>query len=403
MNLFRRLSNDEYVAPPLSPVVAEASRRFRAELDRLPRRLGMTRREFLGSACASALALVLLDACTRESGGGRGGTYRSLPTEATTEPEAAATVLAGGEFVFDVQTHLLEGSGRFGLGFPQAACGDANCFSVEHWIDLVFARSDTSLAVISAIPATTPFEGPLSIEVMERARRLAEAAACSDRVLLHGQAVPTMQGALEAMEAIVASHRIAAWKLYTHTPVPYRLDDPVGEAAIRKAADLGVPIICVHKGFGADPVEMGPVARAHPDVAFVVYHSGYEVGQPQAVDRLIRSLARAGVGPGQNVYAELGSTWFNLMRSPDDAAHVLGKLLLAVGEDRVLWGTDSIWYGSPQEQIEAFRAFEIAPEFQERFGYPTLTAEVKRKILGLNAARLYEVDPVPRPRCGVPQ
>jgi len=39
----------------------------------------------------------------------------------------------------------------------------------------------------------------------------------------------------------------------------------------------------------------------------------------------------------------------------------------------VLWGTDSIWYGSPQDQIQAFRAFEITPEFQERFGYPALT------------------------------
>jgi predicted TIM-barrel fold metal-dependent hydrolase len=403
MNMFRRLANDEYVAPPLGPIAEEAARRFRDECDRLPRRIGMTRREFLGSACASALALLLVDACARESGGGRGGTYRSLPPEATTEPEAAATVLAGEEFVFDVQTHLLEEGGRFGQGFPQASCPAPNCFSTEHWLDLVFARSDTSLAVISAIPAATPFEGPLSIQVMERARRLAETAACTDRVLLHGQAVPTMPGALEAMAELADAHPIAAWKLYTHTPVPYRLDDPVGEAAVRRAVDLGLPIICVHKGFGADPVEMGPVARAHPDATFVVYHSGYEAGRPEAVDRLVRSLAGAGVGPGQNVYAELGSTWFNLMRSPDDAAHVLGKLLLAVGEDRVLWGTDSIWYGSPQEQIEAFRAFEITPEFQERFGYPALTAEVKRKILGLNAARLYGVDPVPRPRCGAPQ
>jgi hypothetical protein len=81
------------------------------------------------------------------------------------------------------------------------------------------------------------------------------------------------------------------------------------------------------------------------------------------------------------------------MGSPDQAAHVLGKLLVAVGEDNILWGTDSIWYGSPQDQIQAFRAFEISAEFQERFGYPPLTPDVKRKILGGNAARLYGVDP----------
>ena len=58
---------------------------------------------------------------------------------------------------------------------------------------------------------------------------------------------------------------------------------------------------------------------------------------------------------------------------------MLGKLLVAVGPDNVVWGTDSIWYGSPQTQIEAFRAFEITPEFQERFGYPALTPELKRR------------------------
>jgi hypothetical protein len=112
------------------------------------------------------------------------------------------------------------------------------------------------------------------------------------------------------------------------------------------------------------------------------------------VDRFIRALVDTGLGASDNVYAELGSTWFLTMRDPDQAAHVLGKLLTAVGPDRIVWGTDSIWYGSPQPQIEAFRAFEITPEYQERFGYPALTPEVKRKILGGNAAELYDVDPI---------
>jgi uncharacterized protein len=115
------------------------------------------------------------------------------------------------------------------------------------------------------------------------------------------------------------------------------------------------------------------------------------------VDRLITSLRSAGVAPGSNVYAELGSTWRALMGAPDQAAHVLGKLLVHLGEDNVCWGTDSIWYGSPQDQIEAFRAFEITEEFQERFGYPALTPERKAKILGLTSARLYGVEPEPGP------
>jgi hypothetical protein len=108
----------------------------------------------------------------------------------------------------------------------------------------------------------------------------------------------------------------------------------------------------------------------------------------------VASLRRAGVAPGSNVFAEIGSTWWHLLRRPEQAAHVLGKLLVAVGEDNLLWGTDSIFYGSPQGQIDALRAFEISTEFQERFGYPELTRERKRKILGENAARLYNIAPI---------
>ena len=80
------------------------------------------------------------------------------------------------------------------------------------------------------------------------------------------------------------------------------------------------------------------------------------------MDRLIRSVRDAGIGPGADVYAELGPTWFHVLRDPDAAAHVLGKLLVVFGPERVLWGTDSIWYGSPQDQIEAFRAFSISEQ-----------------------------------------
>ena len=95
--------------------------------------------------------------------------------------------------------------------------------------------------------------------------------------------------------------------------------------------------------------------------------------------------------PNRNVYAELGSTWRGVMSDPDSAAHCLGKLLKYVGEDNVLWGTDSIWYGSPQDQIQAFRTFQIAPEFQERYGYPTITPDLRAKVFGLNATRPYNI------------
>jgi hypothetical protein len=79
------------------------------------------------------------------------------------------------------------------------------------------------------------------------------------------------------------------------------------------------------------------------------------------------------------------------MRDPGQAAHALGKLLKHCGPDNVLWGTDSIWYGSPQDQIQAFRAFQIAREFRERHGYPEITPQLRAKIFGLNATRPYGI------------
>jgi predicted TIM-barrel fold metal-dependent hydrolase len=151
-------------------------------------------------------------------------------------------------------------------------------------------------------------------------------------------------------------------------------------------------------------MDVGPAARKNPEANFVVYHSGFEAGELEGpyrsstahvgINRLIASMQQSGIGPNENVYAELGSTWWYVMRSPTQAAHVLGKLLKYVGEDNVLWGTDCLFYGSPQDQIQALRGFRISPEFQERYGYPELTRELKAKILGLNGARLYRVEPI---------
>jgi hypothetical protein len=58
-----------------------------------------------------------------------------------------------------------------------------------------------------------------------------------------------------------------------------------------------------------------------------------------------------------------------------------------------LYGSDCIWYGSPQDQIQAFRAFQISQEFQERYGYAELTSNLRAKIFGLNAARVFGIQP----------
>ena len=337
------------------------------------------------------------------------GTF-DVPPESTTEPEVATSVLEDpGAPVFDVQQHLLElegYDGSFGSAFPQGGCGDGDaCFDTEHWLDLVFGRSDTTMAVLSAIPVLGDPD-PLSAEVMDAARRAADELCGDGRVLVQGHAQPNvgdLGAALDAMREEAERYPIAAWKSYTHVGRTWRLDDDMGDAFLALVEEIGPPIVCVHKGLGGDPSDVGPAAAAHPDISFVAYHSGYETsvvegaytpGAPNGgADRLLESVRAAGIAKGGNVYAELGSTWRMLMTDPDQAGHLLGKLIATLGPGNVLWGTDSIWYGSPQDQIDAFRTFEITADAQERFGYAPLTSEVKAGILAGNAARLYGVDP----------
>jgi predicted TIM-barrel fold metal-dependent hydrolase len=94
-----------------------------------------------------------------------------------------------------------------------------------------------------------------------------------------------------------------------------------------------------------------------------------------------------------NIYMELGSTFGQLVTTnPTACAHLLGQIIGAFGADHVLWGTDAIWYGTPQWQIDAFRRFEIPEVLVEQHGYTPLTRAVKEHIFGLNAARVFGVD-----------
>jgi predicted TIM-barrel fold metal-dependent hydrolase len=218
------------------------------------------------------------------------------------------------------------------------------------------------------------------------------------------------------MEQVLETHRPVAWKVYPHVGT-WRLDSQeVGLPFVAHAQKLGVRIIAAHRGIADDsgdyqapssPVDLVLAAKANPEVTFLTYHSGWQGNvdenhafdprddTPHGVDGVSKAVRARGLGrdtAGGHVYAELGSTWRNLMTQPQAAAHVLGKLLLHLGEDRVLWGTDSVFTGSPEEQIQALRMFEIPPAMQEQYGYPALTTAVKRKIFGGNAARVYGID-----------
>jgi hypothetical protein len=94
--------------------------------------------------------------------------------------------------------------------------------------------------------------------------------------------------------------------------------------------------------------------------------------------------------PLPNIYAELGTTMASMIVTfPTVWAHLIGQLLYYMGDENIVFGSDSLWYGGPQWQIDALWRFQIPEKIRSKWAYPELTEEAKRKILGLNSARLY--------------
>jgi uncharacterized protein len=420
-------SNGEFEPVPLSPANREGNRLAHEAAVDNAKRLGVNRRDFLISACGAASTLLAFNAANAAAGK-RGGLFELEP-EAVLEPQLAQARLGGkGEFIFDVQGHFVDPSGAWVKTAPadafkwspKASCGLAgqagargylNCLGPEEFVKDVFLDSDTDMMVLSFVPSRRASE-PLTIQAADAVRRIVDRMEGSHRLLLHGRVNPNQPGDLESMDELKERWKVSAWKTYTQWGVDGRgffLSDDVGTRFIEKARTLDVKVICVHKGlpFGKQSYEhsqcsdIGVVAKRFPDVSFLIYHSGFVTGVPErayagrgagdGIDTLIRSLIENDVKPNSNVYAELGSTWRFLMRDPDGAAHAIGKLVKYCGENNVLWGTDSIWYGSPQDQIQAFRTFQITPELRAKHGYAEITPALRAKIFGLNAARIYSI------------
>jgi predicted TIM-barrel fold metal-dependent hydrolase len=421
-------SNGEYLPIPLEPVHHEARLGALEAAARNARRLGLGRRGFLVSACGVATTLLGMNAAYARAG--RNGGFYELPAEAALDQQLARSALDGGEFIFDVQGHFVNPDGAWTRRLPPGArplqgfTSDARCephrgpgqldylrcIGPEQFVKDVFMDSDTDLMVLSFVPSTRAGE-PLAIEEAAATARIVERLDGTHRLLIHGRVNPNQEGDLEGMDELASRYRIAAWKTYTQWGPDGRgffLDDDPGIRLVEKARKLGIRNVAVHKGLSFGPqsyehstcVDVGRIARRYPDVNFLIYHSGYVQGQKEGpydpkktdgIDALVTSLQANGVKPGGNVYAELGSTWRLMMRDPDTAAHGLGKLLKHCGESNVLWGTDSIWYGSPQDQIQAFRTFQIAPDLRERHGYPEITPALRAKVFGLNALKVYAI------------
>ena len=180
----------------------------------------------------------------------------------------------------------------------------------------------------------------------------------------------------------------------------------------------GLNVICVHKGLApgppdpllGHPADLPKAAQDWPNLNFVTYHSAIQQVSWHADSlQTIRSRTlRDGVpdikwtteyaqlvAPFSNCQGEIGTTWASsVVTFPTVAAHIMGQLMRYLGEDRIVFGSDSVWYGSPQWQIDALWRFQIPDDMREQYGYPELTDTAKRKILGLNSARLYGITPV---------
>ncbi|MGH2978447.1 MAG: hypothetical protein ACRDLQ_02260, partial [Solirubrobacterales bacterium] len=341
-----------------------------------------------------------------------------------------------------------------------------------HYLKELFLDSATTMTVLSCVPTSPDTDNPLPLAEAALTVHTVNDIAESQRSVLHAFVMPNrgsgghttdeagfkplyLDEELELMMTRAQQYRgiLRGWKTYcAWGDVPnasgWFLDSDTGLAFIDQVRKVSQkypeipPVIATHKGFAlpgfdqraAAPRDIGPAARQNPDVNFLVYHSGYDIGDEQGpypdaddvpddvnkVNALISSLIKNNWDASQfkepgkefgnvpNVYAELGSVWRSVMNDPDQCAHLLGKLIRFVGPKRIAWGTDSLWYGSPQAEIVGLRRFEFSQWGREFYGLPhglegdvedptqpapSPDRTIRNAILGRNAARAYGIDP----------
>jgi predicted TIM-barrel fold metal-dependent hydrolase len=428
----RIASNEEFVPPPQSQEQRAVEARLAEIGDRNGRRLGLSRREFFRTGSGLAAALLAFNEVF--------GPCYDVRAEEAEDPQAFAERWPKDKFIFDVQTHHVDVSRKwyddtpsgqavlrfFRLLRPGKSLDDTlGQLNRAHYVKEVFGDSDTVMAVISGVPSRDWDKNPLPPDQMVATRKYVNDLAGSRRVLSHGLLRPNLgPKEFDEMERQVKQLKIEAWKMYTGAEIgekAWRLDDEkVAYPFWERTRKLGIKVCCVHKGLplgafneqACKPDDVEKAAKDFPDLNFVLYHSGFrgagwlgagtgtKVQDPKTDDPqeipwtsdVLRMLKR---NPQvKNVYFELGGT-FNILSAwqPEKCLHMLGQMLQVVGSERILWGTDSIWNGSPQSQIVRFRRLTMRDELVEKYKYPRLTDAIKDQILGLNAAKLFGIDP----------
>jgi predicted TIM-barrel fold metal-dependent hydrolase len=300
------------------------------------------------------------------------------------------------------------------------------------WFKEVFLDSDTKVALISGAPSEEPIDWFLTNDMKFDARKRVNDAAGTKRVLSHAIFTPGRPGWMDEVERAIEQLKPDSFKGYTigdntnkHLAIhPWRMDDekllyPFYERLLK----AGINTVCVHKGLFPQQVtqqfphllpfagvdDVGQAAKDWPQMNFVIYHSAYRWtgggGAGMGVEQFARTgrvdwttdlseiPAKYGV---TNVYGDLGQIFAQTtVIEPGLCAALMGTLIRGLGADHVVWGTDAIWTGSPQWQIEALRRLEIPEDMQRRHGFAPLGAAdgpVKTAIFGGNSAKMYRYD-----------
>jgi hypothetical protein len=329
---------------------------------------------------------------------------------------------------------------------------DAEAYGFNNFVKEMFFDSETSMVVISGVPgkeqlrdkdgkvledaARTPGRAGYVLPswLMSQARKQINELAGSQRALNQGNLAPNhywdktadkidKSSCLEQMDREVSVYGINSWKWYCHTDPGqsgngFKVDDDNAQWFIEESRKRGLKLISVHKGYSyqsrtlghlADPKDIEKAALRNPDFNFVVYHSAIKHGSSEGAAWLENNKYDPTTGDFEwhsvlmdikkrnpkmnNVYCEVGS-FFNTLAivHPEMCMHGMGKNIKHYGADHVIWGTDCLWWGSPQWAIDLFKRFQISDEMCEKFGYKKLTKKDKAAIFGLNAARLYGID-----------
>lgn len=268
----------------------------------------------------------------------------------------------------------------------------ARRFTTEDMYDMVFASSDTDLAMAQAVPIFDWFTDGFAPVQMQ----YEFAAAYPDQVLFCGGVDPIYHGVDVARKEIKRQAEelgARSFKFYNAHPggKSWRVDDKeLAYPIYRAILDQGINVVQFHKGVPFGPIfiedfrpnDVQGAAYDFPELNFIIHH----LAEPYQ-DEAISIAARF-----PNVYLALSGTAGNYLLAPRKFEFQLGQMLQECGSEKLLWGSEAALYGSPQPYLEAFAGMQIPDELQDGWGYPALTDDDKANILGRNFARLMQVD-----------